>query len=80
MTRVHHLLPRCKQCRRVLATCDNLVPHVSGHSPYWYSVAPRGSRGGQEQCTQTVSINPMAWMEDSLRSSLQGKLSCPHCR
>ena len=66
---------KCKQCRRVLATCDNLIPHQPGRSPYWHSLGTRGS-----YCTQTISINPMAWMEESLRGSLSGKLTCPHCR
>ena len=69
---------KCKQCRRVLATCDNLVPHVTGHSPYWYSLG-RG-QGGHTYCTQTISICPMSWMEDNLRTNLSGKLFCPHCR
>ena len=25
---------KCKQCRRVLATCDNLIPHISGKDPF----------------------------------------------
>ena len=68
---------KCKQCRRVLATCDNLIPHHPGRSPYWHSL---GARGAEGYCTQTVSINPMSWMEESLRGNLSGKLACPHCR
>ena len=68
---------KCKQCRRVLATCDNLIPHQPGRSPYWHSL---GARGAEGYCTQTVSINPMSWMEESLRGNLSGKLACPHCR
>ena len=68
---------KCKQCRRVLATCDNLIPHLPGRSPYWHSL---GTRGAGSYCTQTISINPMSWMEESLRGSLSGKLTCPHCR
>ena len=26
---------KCKQCRRVLATCDNLIPHISGIDPFF---------------------------------------------
>ena len=67
---------KCKECRRTLATCENILPHQPGQSPYWYS---RLDRSRQQFCSQSVSINPISWMEDSIRSSLSGKLMCPQC-
>ena len=68
-SRKSSIVYKCKACRRVLATCHNLIPHQAGHC----------SQSGSH-CSQSVSITPMAWMEESLQRSLAGKLFCPHCR
>ena len=76
-SRKSSIVYKCKACRRVLATCDNLIPHQRAQNPhYWYSGTAKDKAGS---CTQSVSITPMSWMEDSLRKSLSGKLHCPHC-
>ena len=77
-TRQCWMIYKCKACRRVLATCDNLVPHQPGHSPTWWS--PGSPRAAETCCTKTVSITPMSWMEATLQCGLAGPLFCPQCR
>ena len=38
------ILYKCKQCRRSLATSNNLFPHVAGENPYWYTPILKQSR------------------------------------
>ena len=76
-TRQCWMIYKCKSCRRVLATCDNLIPHQAGHSPSWWR---EGREVKEMSCTKTVSITPMSWMEATLHSGLAGPLFCPQCR
>ena len=76
-TRQCWMIYKCKSCRRVVATCDNLIPHQPGHSPTWWCGS---ARPGESCCTKTVSITPMAWMEATLHCGLAGSLFCPQCR
>ena len=71
---------KCKECRRTLATSENIMPHKPGQSPYWYSRLERSQSFKQQYCSQSVSLNPLSWMEDSIRSSLSGMLVCPQCK
>ena len=64
---------KCKGCRRLLATSDHLIPHLPGQSQDW-------TRSGPGSCSQSVSITPISWMEESLCRNLSGRLHCPHCR
>ena len=49
---------KCKECRRTLATCENIMPHKQGQNPYWYSRLDRSQSFKQQYCSQSVSINP----------------------
>ena len=76
-TRQCWMIYKCKACRRVVATCDNLIPHQPGQGPTWWC---GGGRAGESCCTKTVSITPMSWMEAALHCGLSGPLFCPQCR
>ncbi|KAI8815043.1 protein-tyrosine phosphatase-like protein [Cladochytrium replicatum] len=58
---------RCKRCRHVLATEENILGHSS---------APAPTQGGLSPC-RSVYVEPLPWMGQL--SEHEGRLDCPSC-
>ncbi|XP_031474089.1 uncharacterized protein LOC116246373 [Nymphaea colorata] len=75
---------RCKSCRRVVATQDNVISHTPGEGEACFSWAKRRSghpfiRADEIECS-SIFIEPLKWMKAVEDGAMEGKLSCIHCQ
>ncbi|XP_065200408.1 dual specificity protein phosphatase MPK-4-like [Planococcus citri] len=70
---------RCKKCRRVLASADNLLPHVKNEKLSWKDDKWSSDYSQLDLCVQTYFIEPLIWI-DSINHSESGKILCPKCK
>ncbi|KAH7444704.1 hypothetical protein KP509_02G089000 [Ceratopteris richardii] len=77
----YSLLYRCKKCRRIVASGENVLSHEQqgGH----FHVRKRGmdtlsDNSGSVQCT-SIFVEPMRWMTAVQEGGVLGKLSCAGC-
>lgn len=65
--------------RRVLASADNLLPHVKNEKLSWKDNKWSSDYSQLNLCTQTYFIEPLMWI-DSITHSENGKILCPKCK
>ncbi|DBA89125.1 hypothetical protein WJX77_003176 [Trebouxia sp. C0004] len=75
------MLYRCRKCRRLLATQNNVVPVSEGPGSIAFKHRKR-SKVGSEQGEDRGSlwVEPMQWMQELSDGATQGKLYCPGCK
>lgn len=68
---------RCRSCREVLFTSDNVLPHSSGEGQTAFSWYRRDrSCNPEETVCNTLHLEPMTWMGIIGNYEVQGKLKC----
>lgn len=72
------LVYRCCRCRRIVASANNLLPHIPREKPSWKDGKWLNKINEQPACSQTYFVEPMVWMKSVMQSE-EGKLHCPKC-
>ncbi len=68
---------RCRGCREVIFTSDNVMPHTSGEGQTAFSWYRRDRSCNIEETTcNTLHLEPMTWMGIVGNYEVQGKLKC----
>ncbi|CAN1150060.1 Probable inactive dual specificity protein phosphatase-like At4g18593 [Linum perenne] len=69
------LVYRCKKCRRIVASDDNIVTHERGkgqESFKWKKRSSEPSGKAPAECS-SIFVEPMKWMETGCRKALSGR-------
>jgi dual specificity phosphatase 12 len=85
------MIVKCRKCRRTLASCFNMLPHVRGETPSWMDnqwsrlteedvLDDASNPAGIGFCSKSSFINPVSWMESQIRQKVEGGLHCPKCK
>ncbi|KAJ6316816.1 hypothetical protein OIU78_019990 [Salix suchowensis] len=74
---------RCKKCRRVVASQENVVDHVpgEGETSFAWSKQKSGNpfnKSDESECS-SLFVEPLKWMTAVEEGALEGKLCCAHC-
>ncbi|CAL0301330.1 unnamed protein product [Lupinus luteus] len=72
---------RCKKCRRLIASEDNVLPHEPGKgesSFKWHKRSSDPSEEKQRDCT-SVFVEPMKWMQAVQDGHVEDKILCMGC-
>ncbi|KAB5519308.1 hypothetical protein DKX38_023627 [Salix brachista] len=74
---------RCKKCRRVVASQENVVDHVpgEGETSFEWSKQKSGNpfnKSDESECS-SLFVEPLKWMTAVEEGALEGKLCCAHC-
>eukprot|EP00899_Mesostigma_viride_P029501 jgi/Mesvir1/9736/Mv12200-RA.1 len=75
-------LYRCRKCRALLLTSDNVMPHpeAKGTKPGGSKPAVAAGRSAATQCT-SFFIEPLQWMATTVcDGDVEGDISCPKCK
>lgn len=68
---------RCRGCREVIFTSDNVLPHTSGEGQTAFTWHRRDRSCNIEETTcNTLHLEPMTWMGIIGNYEVQGKLKC----
>ncbi|CAM6017275.1 unnamed protein product [Sphagnum balticum] len=75
---------RCKKCRRVVASEENLITHIPGAGVTSFKWRKRGAQGsGKDELTQpectSIFVQPMQWMTPVQEGLVESKLQCIKC-
>ena len=70
---------RCRKCRRLLATQQNVVQVEAGAGSAAFPFQKRSFGGAAAAATEDscVFVEPMQWMQHAIEGQVQGKLYCP---
>ncbi|XP_017298408.1 dual specificity protein phosphatase MPK-4 isoform X4 [Diaphorina citri] len=69
---------KCKKCRRVLFTLNNIFAHNRGVKFTWKCQEDGVPPSDSELCKEKIFIEPLVWMKD-VKTCPSGKLTCPRC-
>lgn len=60
-----HILYRCKRCRQIVASQDNVVLHEQGNgqSSFKWSKRSDTSKDNEKPECSSIFVEPMKWME-----------------
>ncbi|CAL9152265.1 unnamed protein product [Musa hybrid cultivar] len=79
----HTTAYRCKKCRRIVVSQENVVSHVPGENETFFDWQKRKSGNWsnrfQEQECSSFFVEPLKWMTSVEDGALEGKLSCIKC-
>ena len=77
---------RCRTCRTLLATSDNILDTEEEHQGASTGFSWRKQRGGNQGRGGGgggggggIFVQPLKWMADMIGTDVQGKLYCPKC-
>lgn len=65
--------------RRVVASLDNLLPHVRNEKLSWKDSKWSSDYSNLDLCSQSYFIEPLVWI-NSITHSESGKILCPKCK
>lgn len=75
-------LYRCKKCRRLVASQENVISHVPGEGETSFEWHKRRSGNpfnkNDTECS-SVFVEPLRWMAAVEEGEVEGKLSCAQC-
>ncbi|XP_068308830.1 probable inactive dual specificity protein phosphatase-like At4g18593 [Pyrus communis] len=82
---------RCKKCRRVVASQDNVLDHKPGEGEQSWRRKPKSGGGdggsskseeeGSKYCSSIFVDEPPMWMKTAVgEGAVEGKLYCGHCK
>ncbi|CAM6066455.1 unnamed protein product [Sphagnum tenellum] len=75
---------RCKKCRQVVASEENVITHIPGAGLTSFKWRKRGVKGAgtdepvQPECT-SIFVHPMQWMTPVQEGMVESKLQCVKC-
>ncbi|KAK9124830.1 hypothetical protein Scep_013676 [Stephania cephalantha] len=74
---------RCKKCRRVVASQENVIEHMPGEGESCFEWQKRKGgnpfdRSDNHDCS-SIFVEPLRWMTTVEDGGLEGKLLCVHC-
>ncbi|XP_061358532.1 probable inactive dual specificity protein phosphatase-like At4g18593 [Gastrolobium bilobum] len=77
------LIYRCKKCRRIVASEDNIVSHERGKGESSFKWKKRSSEPWEMEkqpadCT-SIFVEPMKWMQAVQEGHVEEKLLCMSC-
>lgn len=79
----HRHVYRCKKCRKIVASQNNVVEHIPGEGEESFGWHKRKGRDlfnkSEEAECSSIFVEPLRWMTAVEEGALQGKLSCVHC-
>ncbi|KAK7580511.1 hypothetical protein V9T40_001140 [Parthenolecanium corni] len=70
---------RCKNCRRIVAAANDLLPHTKNEKLSWKDNKWSADYSGLDLCSSTYFIEPLTWI-NSITQSESGKITCPKCK
>ncbi|XP_028803886.1 probable inactive dual specificity protein phosphatase-like At4g18593 [Neltuma alba] len=75
-----HLIYRCKKCRRIVASDENIVSHERGKGEASFKWKKRNENTDKQpvDCT-SVFAEPMKWMQTVNEGHVEEKLFCLGC-
>ncbi|CAM8985863.1 hypothetical protein QQ045_008380 [Rhodiola kirilowii] len=74
---------RCKKCRRIVASQENVVPHERGGGETCFKWRKRSSDSWnteKEPPCSSIFVEPMKWMEPVEDGHVEEKLLCIGCK
>ncbi|XP_009608955.1 probable inactive dual specificity protein phosphatase-like At4g18593 [Nicotiana tomentosiformis] len=73
---------RCKKCRRIVASAEQVVPHEPGEGQKCFKWKKRSNNPWDQEAPQCSSIfvEPMKWMQVVEDGCVQDKLQCLGCK
>ncbi|XP_072985817.1 probable inactive dual specificity protein phosphatase-like At4g18593 isoform X2 [Typha latifolia] len=76
------LLYRCKKCRRIVASQENVIPHEKGAGEQCFKWKKRDDRMATEKKLECSSIfvEPLKWMQTVEGGNVEEKLWCFGCK
>ncbi|CAN4105583.1 unnamed protein product [Withania somnifera] len=76
-----HVIYRCKKCRRIVASEEQVVPHEPGEGQICFKWKKRSDDLYKEssKCS-SIFVEPMKWMEVVEEGCVQDKLQCLGCQ
>ncbi|KAG5002286.1 hypothetical protein AAZX31_08G338800 [Glycine max] len=82
-TKPPQLIYRCKKCRRIVASVENIVSHEHGKGESSFKWKKRSSQSWETEkqsvdCT-SVFVEPMKWMQAVHEGHVEDKLLCMGC-
>ncbi|CAN0853418.1 Probable inactive dual specificity protein phosphatase-like At4g18593 [Linum grandiflorum] len=72
------LVYRCKKCRRIVASDDNIVTHERGKGQESFKWKKRSVGTAPAECS-SIFVEPMKWMETVQEGFVGEKLLCIGC-
>ncbi|PWA86287.1 dual specificity protein phosphatase-related protein [Artemisia annua] len=73
------MIYRCKKCRRIVASQEQIVSHERGQGKESFKWKKRtGAEIGQPECT-SIFVEPMKWMQPVEEGYVAQKLKCLGC-
>ncbi|KAI9209360.1 protein-tyrosine phosphatase-like protein [Polychytrium aggregatum] len=82
-TGIRILQLRCKKCRRILVSKDNIMEHNPGAGETSFAYNKRGQGLGPNAQAKSKCnlffIEPMEWIHGLDDGSVEGKIQCPKC-
>nr|GMD01759.1 probable inactive dual specificity protein phosphatase-like At4g18593 [Ipomoea batatas] len=72
---------RCKKCRRIVASADQVVAHQRGGGQKCFKWKKRsdGDDDAEPECS-SIFVEPMKWMQTLEEGCVQDKLQCVGCK
>ncbi|XP_054778836.1 probable inactive dual specificity protein phosphatase-like At4g18593 [Prosopis cineraria] len=79
-TKKSHVIYRCKKCRRLVASDENIVSHDHGQGEASFKWKKRSEKMEKHpvDCT-SVFVEPMKWMQAVNEGHVEEKLFCLRC-
>ncbi|GAU45840.1 hypothetical protein TSUD_175390 [Trifolium subterraneum] len=76
------LIYRCKKCRRIVASEENIVSHErgKGESSFKWNKRSSGENGKQPVDCTSIFVEPMKWMQAVQEGEVEDKLMCMGCK
>ncbi|GAA0149762.1 hypothetical protein Leryth_026857 [Lithospermum erythrorhizon] len=75
------VLYRCKKCRRIVASKEQIVPHEQGGGQQCFKWKKRSGDSYHQipECS-SIFVEPMKWMEALEEGHVEQKLQCIGCK
>ncbi|XXG67430.1 hypothetical protein AAC387_Pa06g0783 [Persea americana] len=76
------IIYRCKKCRRIVATQQNVVTHQQGEGEQCFKWKKRSnsSANNSKPVCSSIFVEPMKWMQAVEEGSVEEKLLCLGCK
>ncbi|KAL4563296.1 hypothetical protein LXL04_027336 [Taraxacum kok-saghyz] len=73
------IIYRCKKCRRIVASKDQIIPHEPGNGQKCFKWKKRtGDTNTTNECS-SIFVEPMKWMQAVEDGNVEQKLQCIGC-
>ncbi|KAJ4703641.1 dual specificity protein phosphatase-related [Melia azedarach] len=71
---------RCKKCRRIVASEENIVPHERGKGEQSFKWKKRSDMEKEPEECSSIFVESMKWMQSVQEGFVEEKLQCMGCK